>query len=135
MRKTYNELLSFMSFLDRFEYLKLPGHVGSETFGSDRWLNQNFYKSDKWIRIRREVIVRDNGCIFGLDDYPIIGQIVVHHINPITSDDIYHFSSSITDPNNLISVSQLVHRALHYGDRNLLPAEPIIRRPGDTILW
>lgn len=133
--RTYDELINIDSFEDRFEYLKIPGKVGAETFGFDRWLNQIFYKTKEWKRIRDEVIVRDMGCDLACKDYPIGGKIIIHHMNPICMDDIVNRSDILLNPNFLICTSHNTHNAIHYGDQNLLPKKPIERRPGDTKLW
>ena len=133
--RNYRELSSIKSFEDRFEYLKLSGRIGEETFGFDRWLNQIFYNTKEWKRLRDEVIVRDMGCDLGHEDYPIAGRIIIHHMNPIYWDDIVERSELLLDPQYLICTSHNTHNAIHYGDRNLLPKGPIERRPGDTKLW
>lgn len=124
-----------MTFIDRFNYLKLNGQVGKETFGFDRWLNQNFYHSREWKRIRDHVIVRDNGCDLGIEDRPINGKLYIHHINPISQNDIVHASDFLTNPDYLICCSHNTHNAIHFGDTNLLIAEPIERTPNDTCPW
>ena len=135
MTKRYNELIRYSSFLDRFNYLKLHGSVGFETFGFDRHLNQSFYKSKEWLRMQDYVIVRDDGCDLGIKDRPIHGRILIHHMNPLTQDDILLHSDLLLNPEYLICVSHDTHNAIHYGDSNLLVSEPVIRRPGDTCLW
>lgn len=134
MIKTYRGLLEFDSLYDRFEYLRLDGRVGSETFGFDRYLNQAFYFSKEWRRARREAIVRDDGLDLGVEGYPIGGRVYVHHINPVTPEDLLEGSSKLVDLNNLICVSQITHEAIHYGDQSLLP-KLVEREPGDTTLW
>lgn len=123
--KTYSELITIPTFEERFEYLKLDGQVGVETFGFNRYLNQAFYKSDEWLSIRDYVITRDNGCDLGVEGYEIYGRILIHHINPITKDDIVHRSKSLLDPENLITTVKRTHDAIHYGDSNLLMRAPI----------
>lgn len=134
--KKYNELIQFETFEDRFEYLKMQGDVGQETFGFDRYLNQKFYKSEEWKKVRNDVIVRDKGNDLGIKDREIKENIIVHHINPITPDDIKNKEPWILDPENLICVSLDTHNALHYGDSSLLPSTDItIRKPNDTSPW
>lgn len=120
---------------ERFEYLKLGSKIGVETFGFDRWLNQEFYNSWEWRKFRRDIIVRDNGNEMGLEDYPINGLIVVHHLNPITEKDIVDGNPDVMNPNYVVCVSDLTHKAIHYGDAKLLPSPLIIRKPNDTIPW
>ena len=134
--KKYNELIQFETFEDRFEYLKMQGDVGQETFGFDRYLNQKFYKSEEWKKVRNDVIVRDKGNDLGIKDREIKENIIVHHINPITPDDIKNKEPWILDPENLICVSLDTHNALHYGDASSLPSTDItIRKPNDTSPW
>ena len=133
--KTYSELITIPTFEERFEYLKLDGQVGVETFGFNRYLNQAFYKSDEWLSIRDYVITRDNGCDLGMEGYEIYGRILIHHINPITKDDIIQRSRILLDPENLITTVKRTHDAIHYGDSNLLIKVPIERRKNDTCPW
>lgn len=133
--RNYHELNRLATFDERFEYLKLGGEVGVETFGFDRFMNQELYKTSIWKKVRRDVILRDEGYDLGDPDYPIGGPIIVHHMNPITLDDIKSGSDKVFDPDFLICCSHLTHNAIHYGDSNLLPKSPIIRRPGDTCPW
>ena len=133
--KTYSELITIPTFEERFEYLKLDGQVGVETFGFNRYLNQAFYKSDEWLSIRDYVITRDNGCDLGMEGYEIYGRILIHHINPITKDDIIQRSRILLDPENLITTVKRTHDAIHYGDSNLLMKSPIERRKNDTCPW
>jgi hypothetical protein len=133
--KTYSDLSILKTIQDRFEYLKLGGLVGKETFGFDRYLNQSFYRSREWRSIRDHVIVRDNGCDLGVQGYEIHDSILVHHINPLTSDDIVNSEEWLLDPEFLITTTQATHNAIHYGDRSLLPLEVTVRRAGDTKLW
>ena len=133
--KTYSELITIPTFEERFEYLKLDGQVGVETFGFNRYLNQAFYKSDEWLSIRDYVITRDNGCDLGMEGYEIYGRILIHHINPITKDDIIQRSRILLDPENLITTVKRTHDAIHYGDSNLLMKAPIERRKNDTCPW
>ena len=133
--KTYSELITIPTFEERFEYLKLDGQVGVETFGFNRYLNQAFYKSDEWLSIRDYVITRDNGCDLGMEGYEIYSRILTHHINPITKDDIIQRSRILLDPENLITTVKRTHDAIHYGDSNLLMRAPIERRKNDTCPW
>lgn len=133
--RTYSELITIPTFEERFEYLKLDGRVGVETFGFDRYLNQAFYKSDEWLSIRDYVITRDNGCDLGVAGYEIYGRILIHHINPITKEDIIQRSKILLDPENLITTIKRTHDAIHYGDSSLLVKAPIERRKNDTSPW
>ena len=135
MIRTYSELITLPTFEERFEYLRLGGKVGAETFGFDRYLNQIFYKSDKWLSVRDKVIIRDNGCDLGIEGREIYGRILVHHMNPITMDDIINHSSWILDPEYLITTVKNTHDAIHYSDENLLIKDPIERRKNDTCPW
>jgi hypothetical protein len=133
---TYSELIQFPTFEERFEYLKLEGSIGTETFGSERRLNQKFYRSPEWRKFRRDIIIRDNGCDLGMDDYGIGGHITIHHLNPITPEDIIQRSSCLMDPENVICVSDQTHKAIHYGNIDLATnGMPIIRKPNDTCPW
>lgn len=133
--RTYSELIQIPTFEDRYAYLRLGGIVGEETFGIERHLNQSFYRSPEWRKVRRDVIVRDNGCDLGMPGFQIYGPIIIHHIIPITLEDLEEGSDLILDPNNLICVSDRTHNAIHFGDKSLLPQVPIERRPGDTCPW
>ena len=134
--KSYKELNDLNSFEDRYDYLRSNQKVGEDTFGYDRYMNQNFYRSREWKQIRDYVITRDNGCDLGIQDRPIKGKILIHHINPIGKEDIKMSTDLLLDPNNLICVSNETHQAIHYGDRNLTaPSKPTERKPGDTKLW
>lgn len=134
--KTYTELMQFHSFEDRFRYLKLNGVVANETFGFDRYLNQRFYKSAEWRKIREQVMIRDQGCDLGCNDHPIFGNIIIHHMNPISLDDIENNPEVLLDPEFLICVSLETHNALHYGDESILNKNRLVeRKPGDTIPW
>lgn len=136
MFRTYSDLILLDNFEDRYEYVKLSGEVGVETFGSSRYLNQTFYRSPEWKRARNYVIARDEGCDLAMPDRMIGGRILIHHINPISEDDIIQHRSIIVDPENLICVSNNTHQAIHYGDDSLLVlSKPIERRKNDTILW
>ncbi len=133
--RSYQELVRIPTFEERFEYLKLKGEVGTATFGFDRYVNQALYKSSLWKRTRRNAIIRDEGRDLGIEGYEIYGKIIVHHINPITLEDIENEDPVIFDLNNLICVSHDTHNAITYGDVNLLPKVPIERSYGDTKLW
>lgn len=133
--RTHSELMKFDSFEDRYDYLKLGGGVGHSTFGFDRYLNQEFYHSITWKSVRQHVIIRDNGCDLGVDGYEIHAELLIHHINPMTADDLIHGEEWITDPEFLITTTHSTHNAIHYGDRSLLTPPVVERRPGDTKLW
>ena len=133
--KTYSELIQLPTFEERFQYLKLSGAVGKETFGFDRYLNQNFYRSAAWKRARDQVIARDNGCDLGIDDRIIYGKILIHHMNPINDRDILDLTDILLNPEYLICVSHLTHNAIHYSDESLLLSEPIVRFKNDTCPW
>lgn len=133
--KSYDALILLDTIEDRYNYLRIGGGVGRETFGFDRYLNQGFYQSMEWKRVRDEVISRDNGCDLGLEGYEINGRILIHHMNPIHPDQIKFFDPDILDPDFLISCSHKTHNAIHYGDENLLPKRIVERRPNDTIPW
>lgn len=133
--RTYSEAMSLPTYIERFRYLKLNGSVGIDTFGHDRYLNQILYHSEEWRRFRREVILRDNGCDLGHEDYEIHGKILIHHINPITVEDVLRRDSKIFDFENVICVTLQTHNAIHYGDESLLVVEPIERTPYDTCPW
>lgn len=135
MIRTYSELIKLKTFKDRFEYLKLDGIVGEETFGFDRYMNQIFYKSREWTSVRRSVIIRDNGCDLGVEGYEIHGKILIHHMNPINLSDIVHKTDELLNPDYLITTVLSTHNAIHYGDASLLPALPIERRANDTCPW
>lgn len=134
--RTYSELCKLKTFKERFEYLKIGGIVGEETFGFDRYLNQAFYNSDEWKRVRNYVITRDNGCDLGIPDREIIDSIIlVHHMNPITKEDIINRSDFLLDPEYLICTIKNTHDAIHYGDESLLYQDPIVRSVNDTCPW
>lgn len=133
--KSYTELSKLKTFNDRFNYLKLDGVVGEETFGYDRILNQVLYKSAKWRKVRDKVLIRDNGNDLGVEGYQINGRVIIHHMNPITVDDVLKEREWIFDPEYLITVSDLTHKAIHYSNENILPKEPIERVQNDTCLW
>lgn len=133
--KCYSELITLPTFKERFKYLQLNGQVGKSTFGFDRYLNQNFYRSKEWKSVRNRVILRDNGCDLGVEGYEIHGQILIHHMNPITTADIESMSEYLMNPEYLISTVHNTHNAIHYGDENLLITTPIERKPNDTCPW
>ena len=135
MIRTYKELSRLTTFEERFEYLKLGGVVGQDTFGFDRIINQRFYTSSEWKRIRDFVIIRDNGCDLGVDGYEIHERILIHHINPISLKDLEERSDLLLNPDYLICTTHATHNAIHYGDSNLLPKKPIERRRYDTCPW
>lgn len=135
MIKTYSELIQLPTFQERFEYLKLDGQVGVQTFGFDRYINQQFYRSTEWKRIKNSVIVRDNGCDMAHPDYPIYGKMVVHHLNPVDEDDVLMQRDILINPEYLVCVSLLTHNAIHYGDFNILPKPYVERQPNDTCPW
>ena len=135
-KKTYSELIQIPSYIERYRYLKLGGKAGEITFGNERYLNQILYKSPEWKRFRRGIILRDCGCDMGVPGYEIQGVILIHHINPITVEDIYERNSCVFDEENVISVSKITHNAIHYGDEELLSIDEIVeRKPNDTTPW
>lgn len=134
--KTYSELVTFPTFEERFKYLQLSdGRVGDDTFGYDRYLNQQFYKTREWRNLRDSLIVRDNGCDLGVDGYEIYGRIIIHHLNPISKNDILYRTDFLTNPEYLICTTHNTHNAIHYGDENLLAKGPIERTVNDTCPW
>lgn len=133
--KSYSELRRLPTFEERFDYLRLVGQVGEATFGFDRWVNQRFYTSVQWRRARDLVIIRDNGCDLGVAGHDIPFGLLVHHMNPLTVQDIANGEDWIIDPEFLVCTSKRTHNAIHYGDDSLLPRAPVERRPGDTKLW
>lgn len=133
--RSYSQLTELPTFEERFEYLKLSGKVGTDTFGFERYLNQAFYSSQEWKRVRDAVILRDCGCDLGIADMEIHGRIIIHHMNPVTIADIRRASDILTDPEFLICVSHYTHNAIHYGSSGLLPKEYIPRRENDTCPW
>lgn len=135
MNKRYSELILLKNFEDRFEYLKIKGYVGEITHGGHRYLNQQLYSSPRWQRLRKQIIVRDGGCDLACPDRPIHGKIVIHHINPISVDDLIRQAGIIFDPENLITVSYNTHEAIHYGDIDLIPKDYIPRTENDTCPW
>lgn len=135
MTKRYSELIALTSFIDRFNYLKLEGVVGQETFGIERYLNQEFYHSEEWKSIRDRIIIRDGGCDLGIPGREIHGRIYIHHMNPILPEDVIRHSSTLVDPENLICTSKRTHDAIHYGDENQLAKDPVVRCKNDTCPW
>ena len=133
--KTYSELSRLGTFEDRYQYLRLSGVVGEETFGFDRYLNQVFYRSQKWKDVRDFVIIRDLGCDLGIEGREIHGRIMIHHMNPITLKDIERESEFLLDPEYVITTTHNTHNAIHYGNENLLIKNPIERRKFDTCPW
>lgn len=134
--RTYSELSKLKTFRERYEYLKLDGTVGEETFGFDRYINQMFYKSEEWKRIRNYVITRDNGCDLGIPDRKIVDSVIlVHHMNPITKEDIINKNEILLDPEYLITTIKPTHDAIHYGDESLLAEDLVIRSKNDTCPW
>jgi hypothetical protein len=132
MIRTYSELMSFDTFLDRFKYLSLRGKPGDITYGFDRYLNQQFYQSTEWRRLRNHIILRDNGCDLGIDGHEIHAKLLIHHMNPMQRGDGF---MDALDPEFLITTTHRTHNAIHYGDESLLPKPPITRMRGDTKLW
>ena len=133
--RTYSDLIKLPTFEERYLYLKLDGVVGEDTFGFARYLNQTFYRSPEWRKIRRDVIIRDNGCDMALEDEPIAGRIYVHHLNPITPEDLENRSPKLFDMENLVSVSYNTHQAITYGIDSLVQRQSIDRAPNDTCPW
>lgn len=133
--KCYSGLVLLPTFQDRYRYLRLNGLVGKETFGFDRYMNQFFYRSPEWRRVRDMVITRDEGCDLGIPGRDIFGKIIIHHMNPIRPEDIRNRSELILDPEYLIATTHDTHLAIHYGDEHLLLQEPVERRPNDTCPW
>lgn len=133
--KTYSELVTIPTFEERFKYLQLKGVVGKDTFGFDRYLNQKFYRSAEWKRIRDQVIVRDCGCDLGIEDRVIYGKILIHHMNPISEIDIVRATEFLLNPEYLICVTHNTHNAIHYGDEDLLVKGPVVRTKNDTCPW
>ena len=135
MIRTYTELLNLDSFEDRYRYLQLGGSVGNQTFGSDRYLNQIFYRSDEWKSLRDKIIVRDNGCDLGVEGREIYGRIYIHHMNPIMVDDVVHQSDFLLNPEYLITTCFDTHQAIHYGNEDFLTFAPVERTKNDTCPW
>jgi hypothetical protein len=135
MIRCYSDLIQLETFKERYYYLKLHGKVGEDTFGFDRYINQSLYKSNKWKRTRSQVIIRDNGCDLGIEGHELDNYIVIHHMNPLTLEDIEEERDVVFNPEYLISCSSRTHKAIHFGDENLLPKDFVERRPNDTCLW
>lgn len=134
--RSYSELYKLKTFEERFNYLKLNGSVGEDIFGHARYLNQKFYHSKEWLDIRRDIIIRDNGCDLGVEGHDIYDKIIIHHMEPGTVEDLINFNpKKLLNPDNLICVSQKTHQAIHYGDISLLSMNLTERKPGDTKLW
>lgn len=133
--RTYGELRRFQTFEERYAYLVIKGEVGQATFGFDRWINQRFYRSREWLSVRDQVVFRDGGCDLGIPGYEIYARLMVHHMNPITPEDLQHGESWVLDPEFLITTTHRTHNAIHYGSDALLVKPPVERRPGDTKLW
>ena len=133
--RTYSELITFQTFEERFKYLQLNGQVGESTFGFDRYMNQVFYRSQKWKSIRDFVIIRDCGCDLGVEGYDIHGKIIIHHMNPLSMRDIETESDFLLNPDFLICTTHNTHNAIHYGDENLLVTAPVERTKNDTCPW
>lgn len=133
--RTYSELIAIPIYEERFQYLKLDGIVGRETFGFDRYINQLFYNSGEWRSIRNNIIIRDNGCDLAIGDYEIKGSIYIHHMNPIMLEDIANATEFLLNPEYLICTAFRTHQAIHYGDANLLVTAPIERKRNDTCPW
>ena len=135
--KRYSELAKLETFEERFKYLKLNGKVGEDTFGSSRYLNQSFYSSSEWRRFRREIIIRDNGCDLGIEgrEIPKGAKLFIHHINPISVDDLCENTDLLMDPDNVICCSYNTHQAIHFGDESILSLDIVERKPNDTIPW
>ena len=135
MSKCYSELIRLPTFIERYRYLKLDGTVGEDTFGFRRWLNQVLYTSQEWKSFRREINRRDNGCDLAMAGFEIYGPVIIHHINPITYEDVLHRRDCLFDPENVILTQLGTHNAIHYGDESLLNIAPAERRPNDTCPW
>lgn len=133
--RTYSELLQHSTFEDRFEYLRVRAGVGDPTFGGERWLNQDFYRSYEWKEIRELVITRDLGCDLADRDHEIFDRLIVHHMNPMTIEDVVDGNPDILNPEYLITTSHNTHNAIHFGDASLLPQPLVVRSPGDTTPW
>ena len=137
MTKSYSELIKYKTFEERFNYLRLDGVIGETTFGYDRYLNQKFYKSQEWINFRNRIIVRDNACDLGIEEHEIRyrGGLIIHHINPITVEDILNRAPCLFDEENVITVTHSTHNAIHYGNDSVIVKAPIVRKPNDTCPW
>ena len=135
MIRTYSELKRIDSFVERYRYLSLRGQVGESTFGFDRWINQEFYRSTQWRNLRYHILARDDGCDLGIEGHEIHERPIIHHMNPMVAQDIIQGDDSILDPEFLITTCHVTHNAIHYGDERLLPRPLEPRRRGDTKLW
>lgn len=135
MIRTYSELITIPTFEERYQYLKLSGTVGEDTFGFRRWLNQGFYHSTDWLRFRDRIILRDAGCDLASEGFEIYGSVIIHHLNPITYEDILNRNPCILDPNNVVCTKLSTHNAIHYGDETFLAMEPAGRSRNDTCPW
>lgn len=133
--RIYNELRRLETFEERYHYLELKGILGEQTFGFDRWINQRFYRSREWKLVRNRVIIRDNGCDLGVPGFEIYSGLIIHHMNPLTVEELKHGDERLIDPNFLITTSLQTHNAIHFGDESLLPRGPVVREAGDTTLW
>ena len=134
--RTYSELVKLSTFEERFDYLKLDGKIGEDTFGFERYLNQVLYHLPEWKEVRRKVLVRDEGCDLAIPDREIYGKAIVHHMNPITIEDVEEHNPGVFDPEFLITVSKLTHDAIHFGDPSILmESKPTLRQPNDTCPW
>lgn len=133
--RTYSELITIPTFEERYKYLQLKGSVGKDTFGYDRYLNQLFYQTIEWKRLRRDLIIRDCGCDLGVEGYEIHGRIIIHHMNPITKEDLLDRTDYLMNPEYLICATHSTHNAIHYGDESLLVTAPIVRSKNDTCPW
>ena len=133
--RTYSDLITLPTFKERYEYLRLDGIVGEETFGFDRYINQIFYKSKEWLEVRDYVIIRDNGCDLGIEGHEIHNRILIHHMNPIRKEDILNRSDILLNPEYFITTTKRTHDAIHYGDKNILSDTPIERIKNDTCPW
>lgn len=132
---SYSRLARLSTFEERFDYLSLTGVVGDRTFGGERWMNQDFYRSHQWKQVRNYVIARDMGCDLGVEGYEIFDKVIIHHMNPMSRDQVSNGDPVILDPEYLITVTHNTHNAIHYGDKRMLPSLLVERRPGDTDLW
>ncbi len=135
MIKTYSELIEIPTFEKRYHYLKLSGTVGEDTFGFKRWINQEFYHSSEWLKFRDRIILRDAGCDLAAEGFEIYGSIIIHHINPITYEDILNQNPCIFDPNNAVCTRLSTHNAIHYGNEMFLTVTPVERSRNDTCPW
>lgn len=133
--RRYSELKRLKTFEERYEYLRIGGMIGESTFGFERYLNQALYTSQRWKQVRNEVIVRDNGCDLGIEGRDIYDRIIIHHMNPLTREQLRDPDDEIFNPEFLICVSRITHNAIHFGDASLLPKDPVVRRPNDTCPW